>query len=152
LRAPLAESFARSDAFILIGKDTRNATALLPANKPLFHASIQPLVPETLDLAKPVVAFAGLGRPEKFYQMLAGLGARLARWHPFPDHHAYSARDIAALAAEAKKNGAQLVTTEKDAVRLNGSGLAIQTIPIRLHFENPAEVLDFLKATLKLAA
>lgn len=148
LRSPLAETFTRSDAVILIGKDARNVTSLLPPEKPLFHASIQPIVPKSLDLKKPVIAFAGLGRPEKFYQMLSGLGADIKGWQAYPDHHDYSARDIAALEAEASEKDAQLLTTEKDAMRLKDKGLNIQTIPIRLHFDDKEALVDFLKMRL----
>lgn len=147
LREALPEALARADAVILIGKDARNATALLPRGKPLFHAHIKPALPE---IKQPVIAFAGLGRPEKFYQMLTSLGVDVAGWHPFPDHHAYTPRDIALLKDEAARKGALLLTTEKDAMRLRGEDIALQTVPISLHFENPQAVLDFLRPRLKV--
>jgi tetraacyldisaccharide 4'-kinase len=66
-----------------------------------------------------VCAFAGIGRPEAFRKSLTGLGAELASFRAFPDHHPYSRADIDALLRLAGENGAgRIVTTEKDAVRL----------------------------------
>lgn len=153
LRERLEEAFDRADAFILIGKDSRNVTALLPPGKPLFHAHIKPsLSPALTNVKKPVIAFAGIGRPEKFYQMLTALGVDVAGWHPFPDHYRYTAHDLERLKAEAQAGDAALLTTEKDAVRLRGMGIEadILTVPIRLEFENPQAVLDFLASRLKV--
>ena len=67
---------------------------------------------------KPVVAFCGLGLPDKFYRYLRAQGLSLAATHSFPDHHAYTAADGAALAQLAARHHAVLVTTPKDAVKL----------------------------------
>ncbi|MCD8566613.1 MAG: tetraacyldisaccharide 4'-kinase [Alphaproteobacteria bacterium] len=152
LREPLHEAFTKADAFILIGKDARNVTSFLPPQKPLFHAHIEALLPPEIDPAQPVIAFAGLGRPEKFYRTLEKLGLSLAGWHPFPDHHLYTKTECAMLARESLKQNAPLVTTEKDAMRLKESGMPLHTIPIHLRFEDPARVLDFLKEQLKVSA
>ena len=55
-------------------------------------------------------------------------------WRWFPDHHAYSAAELAALGRAAERLSARLVTTEKDAWRL-GAGIAVETLPVRLEFE-----------------
>jgi tetraacyldisaccharide 4'-kinase len=64
------------------------------------------------------VAFAGIGRPEKFFKGLRGAGLSLVRTLPYPDHYAYKLRDIELLLALANELDAQLVTTPKDAMRL----------------------------------
>ena len=66
----------------------------------------------------PVIGFAGIARPEKFFATLRNYGARLVDTRAFADHHRYSERDARRLLDAAKAQNAMLVTTEKDFVRL----------------------------------
>ena len=59
-----------------------------------------------------MVAFAGIAKPERFFAALESLGIHPVKCVRFRDHHHYSPRDIEKLGGEA------LITTEKDAVRL----------------------------------
>jgi len=68
-----------------------------------------------------VVAFAGIAKPERFFEALESLGINLARRVEFPDHHAFTPKEIAEIST--KGTSALLVTTEKDSVRLEGIGL-----------------------------
>ena len=78
-------------------------------------------------------AFAGIGRPEKFFASLRALGVELAGARSFSDHAAYDRRLLARLAADARATHAQLVTTEKDAVRLPPAFRAmVLVLPVRL--------------------
>ncbi|MEM7671002.1 MAG: tetraacyldisaccharide 4'-kinase, partial [Pseudomonadota bacterium] len=91
LREPVAGGLARADAVILIGEedDRAAARARWPVLDTALDARLVP-VPTGLDLAgEPVIAFAGIGRPAKFYATLRALGARLIATHDFPDHHRY---------------------------------------------------------------
>lgn len=65
-----------------------------------------------------VMAFAGLGRPEAFADVLAAAGAEVLGRRWFADHHRYAEAELAELVAAAQKLGAHLVTTAKDAVKL----------------------------------
>jgi tetraacyldisaccharide 4'-kinase len=65
-----------------------------------------------------VLAFAGIGDPEKFFATLTEMGIEVAARRGFPDHHRFTAADATALVAEADRAGLSLVTTEKDFVRL----------------------------------
>ena len=95
-----------------------------------------------------VVAFAGIGRPEKFFDTLRALGADIAEARPFPDHHPYTAAEIARLKAKAQAESAMLVTTEKDYVRLTPvEREGIGFLPVRAVFDDPdalARLLDRL--------
>ena len=63
----------------------------------------------------------------------------------FPDHHAFTPREIAGLQARAKRRGAALVTTEKDAVRLGPVAEQLLTLPVRLALEDEAGLLGLLE-------
>jgi tetraacyldisaccharide 4'-kinase len=69
-----------------------------------------------------VVAFCGIGDPERFRDDLRAVGAAVVAFHPFRDHHVLSAPEIRRLADESRRLSAPLVTTEKDLVRLEPAG------------------------------
>jgi tetraacyldisaccharide 4'-kinase len=83
------------------------------------------------------MAFAGIGRPVKFFAMLAEYGAHLVGTASFPDHHMFNNREIAALKRRASAAAALLVTTEKDLVRIDGAErTGIIPIPVIATFED----------------
>lgn len=118
LREPVAAAARRCAAAVLIGPDTTNAAASLPPGLPVLRASLRPSC-ATLAPGSPVIAFAGIGRPEKFFASAAELGLECRQSIPFPDHHVYHAWDEKNLMAAAAAQNAVLVTTEKDAVKLS---------------------------------
>jgi len=117
LREPVREAAARCQAAILIGADETGALAQLPQELLVLHAELQPLCAESL-ARRPVIAFAGIGRPEKFFRSVLSLGAELVDTHAYPDHHVYTARVITSLLGQTSSTGAKLVTTAKDYVKL----------------------------------
>src|SRR5690606_38713784 len=68
-----------------------------------------------------VVAYAGIGNPERFFQMLEDLGAEVLHKPSFADHHVISEIEAGSLLRVARERGARLVTTEKDVARLAGA-------------------------------
>ena len=114
LRERLADGLARADAVVLVGESEQPGW-LADFNRPVLHAA---LAPTGAAPRGPLVAFAGLARPEKFFDTLAALGAQLEETIPFPDHHPFEADDFTLLQQLAQERGATLITTEKDAVRL----------------------------------
>ena len=152
LRAPVAAQARYVQAMILIGGDEAAALAVSAAapGKPILRASLEPdaLAAARL-IGREVVAFAGIARPEKFYATLRRVGARLVATHDFADHHAFSAREIEALIAEAEKRGALLATTEKDRARLTArQAQGVVTLPVTLRFDEPAAVRAMLRQSL----
>ena len=93
-----------------------------------------------LDKSRPVVAFAGIGRPRRFFDDLRGDGWTISREMTFPDHHSYTARDIASIAHSVHETGsAAALTTEKDAVRLDpiaARSLPLAQVPLQSTFDS----------------
>lgn len=145
LREPVSAGLGRADLAVIVRSegDGGAATAALLAAYPALArsgpvpATLRPLA-TGLDLdGAPVVAFAGIGIPEKFFRTLRAMGARLLRAEAFPDHHVYAPAVLSRLANEARASGAMLVTTEKDAVRLPaGFRGEIMTVQVELVPEN----------------
>lgn len=143
LREPLAEGLARADVAVLIGLEADRAGAMArwpgPPGLPVIGAEITP-VETGLDLrGQPVVAFAGIGKPEKFFDTLRGMGADLVDAIPFDDHYNFPVAVLNRLTGQAKRAGAALVTTEKDAVRLPAKfRREVMVLPVRLQFADDA--------------
>jgi tetraacyldisaccharide 4'-kinase len=125
LRAPLAAQLARAHALLILGEDGAATAAALAAagarDIPVFHGR---LMPDAADLAglsgRKVLAFAGIGNPEKFFATLRSAGIEAPARRSFPDHHRYTSADAARLLDEADRSDLLLSTTEKDVVRLTG--------------------------------
>lgn len=153
LREPVAAGLRRADAVALLGAP--EAASALRARWPQLE-SVAGAAPLTGRIApKPigmnwsgmrVVAFAGIGRPEKFFATLRGLGVELVAAHPFPDHAPYTDRALRRLATEAAQSGAMLLTTEKDAVRLPAwfRGRAMP-LPVHVEWQDPAALPALLQ-------
>lgn len=113
LREPVAQGLKRADAVIIMGEGSPD---LAGYGGPVLRARLEPL---PHDLAgRKVLAFAGIGRPKKFFETLTAVGALVEDTESFADHYYYRPDDLAGLRARAKARGAQLVTTEKDLVRI----------------------------------
>jgi tetraacyldisaccharide 4'-kinase len=155
LRAPLDAQLARAGAVVVIGEGD-GALAVVAAarrrNTPIFSAR---LVPDASDVAalagKPVLAFAGIGAPEKFFATLAAAGIAVHARRAFPDHHAYTQADAEMLLREAHAGGLVPVTTEKDMVRLAGRSATAQlaadtrTLAVTLAVEDAAKFAELLR-------
>ena len=125
---------------------------------PVFGAQ---LVPDQTAAAalkdKKVLAFAGIGRPEKFFDTLKAAGAEVVEARGFDEHQRYSAGDARDLLAAAKARGLLLVTTEKDVARMQGDATMTElaatarVLPVQLQFNDEAAVRVLLERTLKRA-
>ena len=138
LRAPIEDQTRHADAFVVVGKGPAGgdiASLAGRSNRPVHYGAITPTKAERFAGMR-VLAFAGIGDPAKFLASLSGVGASVEDSRVFPDHHAYTAEDVAALSAAAWRQGLQLVTTRKDAARLAGG-----TETLRL-FLAECDVLD----------
>ncbi|MGI9486663.1 MAG: tetraacyldisaccharide 4'-kinase [Geminicoccaceae bacterium] len=142
LREPIDRALSHIDAVIVIGTDHTGVDALLPAVLPRLPADLVPDGDLDHVRGRRVLAFAGIGRPEKFYATLRELGAEIVETRSFADHHRYQSREIEQLLTQAGQFDAACVTTEKDHVRLPPNlGNLVEKLPIRLRFHRP-ECLD----------
>lgn len=142
MREFLSAGIRRASAAIIIGEDKHNIASCL-GSLPVFRAVIRPQIPE--DTSRPVIAFAGIGRPAKFYQSLNECGFNLLQTVDFPDHHFYSREELLKLKAAAQKQQAVLYTTAKDFVKIpadlqNG----IKVLEISIEWENQQKLVQFL--------
>jgi tetraacyldisaccharide 4'-kinase len=136
LREPVAAAAGRAAAAVLIGADRTGALARLPPGLPVLCAELRA---GPVTVSGPVLAFAGIGRPEKFAETLRAAGVAVAGLRGFADHHRYRPAEIRALHAEAAALGATLATTPKDAVRLPAALRAgIAVVGVALDWADPA--------------
>jgi tetraacyldisaccharide 4'-kinase len=146
LRAPLAAQLARCDALLVIGDGDGGVRSDLP----VFHGRLVPDAAAVVALkARQVLAFAGIGDPDKFFATVTEAGIALAARRAFPDHHRFSAEEVAGLIMQAEHGGFSLLTTEKDRARMMGepilAALAAKThvLPVAL-VVNEADALRAL--------
>jgi tetraacyldisaccharide 4'-kinase len=121
LRAPLEAQLVRAGALVVIGDGGRAARLIedfTRQGKKVLKARMAPRQDKRWLGVLPVIGFAGIARPEKFFATLRDNGARLIDARAYPDHYRYSERQARSLLKEAKDYNAMLVTTEKDYVRL----------------------------------
>ena len=158
LRAPLSLQLRRADLLLVVGNGA--------AAEPLVRAAARSgrgtlrgqLRPTKLRewRKQPILAFAGIGRPEKFFATLAEAHAPVARTVSFPDHHRYTDAEAAELIAAAEPGNLRLVTTEKDLVRLAGrTGMAgrlhdkAEALQVMLEFENLTAIGETIDAAVR---
>ncbi|OFW72307.1 MAG: tetraacyldisaccharide 4'-kinase [Alphaproteobacteria bacterium RBG_16_64_48] len=163
LRAPLDRQIARSNALIVIGDGSKAAPladAFAGQGKPVLKARMVPRQDRRWLGVLPVIGFAGIARPEKFFATLRNNGARLIDTRSYPDHYRYSERQARSLLREAKDYNAMLVTTEKDWVRLPDDPDSAagelkhrsRPFPIAVEFDDAAAMKELLAAVLAKSA
>jgi len=146
LREPLAAA-RLADAVLIDGTDEQCAeviSALAPST--MFrirrhYGEVNGAFP-----GNRVFAFAGIARPQRFFDALRAQGYDVAGELSFPDHHWYTPRDVAAIrAAAADAHASALVTTEKDAVRCD---LGAAVLPMRVEIEPAGDFAVWLMGRL----
>ncbi|MCB8879125.1 tetraacyldisaccharide 4'-kinase [Acidisoma cellulosilytica] len=148
LREPVAAAVSRCRAAVLIGRDEQGALRQLPAALPVLRGQLMPELGH-LDPSGRYLAFAGIGRPEKFFAGLRTAGLQLVATESFADHHPYTASELSGLRRQAEAAGAVLLTTPKDRARLPASergGIAIGGVG--LIWDDPGQIDALLRDAL----
>lgn len=113
MRALQSASVNISDIIIVNGELKKPIESI--ETKPIFNARIK--ANHNFGNHK-YFAFAGIGNPQKFFDMIKNNGGNLARTKIFPDHYKYTKQDIEKLYLQAKESGLRLITTRKDYVKI----------------------------------
>lgn len=146
LRARFRDQLERADAMVVVGDGPAERNLPVSRRKPVFKAHLR----ADRDAAVPlmgaqVLAFAGIGRPAKFFDLLRQIGVDVVEQHPFPDHYPYSVSEIRAFLERAEKKGMKVVTTAKDFARLMRPAFQplrdrITVLPVHMEFDAPQEI------------
>ncbi|MEZ5850221.1 MAG: tetraacyldisaccharide 4'-kinase [Hyphomicrobiaceae bacterium] len=146
LRAPLAVQLAHVDAVIMNVPDVATAAGEPVVARfrtgfqgPVLLASAMPRDTTDWLAGQDVIAFAGIGSPQRFFDLLTRIGAHVVATEIFADHHPFTDADAVRLLAMAQHRHALLVTTEKDLARIAGQpgvrgalAAACRSLPITL--------------------
>jgi tetraacyldisaccharide 4'-kinase len=163
LRAPLDFQFGLADA-IVVNEPHDPSPASAAVTDWLKQRFPGPVLTATVEATEDaswldganVIAFAGIGAPQRFFDLLSRCGANVVHALPFPDHHPFGEADAGRLLDLASANSAVLVTTEKDMFRMNGSSVRVgelkaasRAIPVAMRFGERDN--ERLKALLDVA-
>jgi len=121
LRAPMNVQILKTDVLVVVGEGDAARDAVHLASRrglPIISATLEAEDTELLRECS-LLAYAGIGRPRKFFASLVGLGLDVAETRAFADHHEFTEKEAEALLTRSEAKGLQLVTTAKDMVRLN---------------------------------
>ncbi|MEM8798157.1 MAG: tetraacyldisaccharide 4'-kinase [Pseudomonadota bacterium] len=161
LRARLKTQIANADSLLVVRGAGRSAESVGQI-RAAFEAVGKPVLGARLAIdVKPfwkerkVIAFCGIAAPEKFFGSLEAASLDLIARFSFPDHHTYRLRDLEPILADAHRNGAIILTTEKDKVRLKGRAEfsellgSIEVVPAKIEFDEPERLRALLAACLR---
>lgn len=157
LRAPLAIQIKRCDALLVIGEDIRARDVIARAGAlPVFHGRLATEPGAVARLrARKVLAFAGIGDPDKFFATVEQAGITIGARRAFADHHRYSAEEAAQMVMAAEHETLTLLTTEKDHARMTGdpalSALATQAkvLPVTLEIDESDALRTLIRDKLR---
>jgi tetraacyldisaccharide 4'-kinase len=159
LRAPMAAQWTCASALLVLGEGEPGRRLARQAEQrglPTFRGRLAPDPAAVEELAgRRALAFAGIGRPEKFFATLEQCGVRVVARRPFADHYAFAKKDVVGLFDAGRKLGADiLVTTEKDMTRLERLRAelpaveAIRVLPIEVKLDDEAGFASWVSSAL----
>ncbi|MBP5353492.1 MAG: tetraacyldisaccharide 4'-kinase [Alphaproteobacteria bacterium] len=150
---PLRETFddgiKRADALIILGKDKHNLSER--SKLPVFFGHTE--VVQTATTKNDVIAFAGIGHPQKFYRTLQSQGLNIVETIDFPDHHFYQKKELEQILHRAAEMNADVYTTSKDFVKIPISMQKyINVLEIAVVWDEPEKLTAFIREKIKKSA
>jgi len=98
---------------------------------------------------KKVIAFAGIGNPENFFNLLKDNNIDILEEISFPDHYNYFDKELENLINKAKENNTILLTTEKDYLRIDDNYKKnINFLKIAVEIENRNQFIEEIKKVI----
>jgi tetraacyldisaccharide 4'-kinase len=159
LRAPLAAQLGQTDALLVVGEGVGADEVIAQAcvrDLPVFHGRLAPDLSGLATLkGRKVLAFAGIGNPEKFFGAAVEAGIAVTKRRVFGDHHRYTAEEAGELIMEAEHDGLALLTTEKDRARMAGERLLgalatrAHTLPVTMVVQEADELRQLVMSRLR---
>ncbi|WP_367715766.1 tetraacyldisaccharide 4'-kinase [Nitratireductor sp. GISD-1A_MAKvit] len=158
MRAPLVDQLRYADAVLTMGEGNaadRVVRRASRAGRPVFEARLRPRGVRAIKGGR-FLAFAGIGNPKKFFDSVAEAGGTVVEARSFPDHHPFDDDEARDLLAAAEKDGLQLITTEKDLVRLKGGREALgalaeksRVLQVEAEFDAPDMPVSIVESTIE---
>jgi len=144
LREKIADGLQRADAIIVVGEDKKDLNKLAEKyNLEFFNGFVTPVKPKTSN--KNIIAFAGIGHPEKLYKSLEELGYNIKHKFDFPDHHYYNDDEIEKIINLSKNENLDIFTTTKDFTKIDAKHKSLLNIlDIEIEWKNKNKLKKFL--------
>ncbi|RTK92416.1 MAG: tetraacyldisaccharide 4'-kinase [Rickettsiales bacterium] len=151
LRVNISHALSKADIITFTGNRSCNnfnlIQTIIDSKKPFFKSKMQ--LKTDIDKTKNYYAFAGIGNPSSFVQLLKENGANIVLKKAFPDHYNYTNSDIKQLIDEADSLDLQLITTQKDFVKINDE-TNIVSVEVDLYFENETQLFNIINEKIKV--
>lgn len=140
LRENIVQGFKRADALVIVGQRIYKFDTF-PTHLKIIHSTLKPIETGMNWKEGKYLAFAGIADPSKFFKTLRSLGANLIDCVALSDHKKLDGQVLKRLERKANSAHAQLVTTEKDAVRLSNTyRKKVLSLPVRIEFDDKNEL------------
>ena len=140
LRENIVQGFKRADALVIVGQRIYKFDTF-PTHLKIIHSTLKPIETGMNWKEGKYLAFAGIADPSKFFKTLRSLGANLIDCVALSDHQKLNGQVLKRLERKANSAHAQLVTTEKDAVRLSNTyRKKVLSLPVRIEFDDKNEL------------
>lgn len=152
LRERMKFGLSRADVIVIIGEDKTGATEYIRriTDAPILSAALVADKENPDVKGKKIFAFAGIGRPQKFRESLEAAGAVIDGWKEFPDHFPYDDEDLKEIVAAADAQGAMLITTAKDHVRIPEKlAQRVQKFSVHLEWQDASKVVPLIEQALQ---
>jgi len=148
---PLREdirSIKRADCIFINGDknvEFENKIKKINKNIKIFYSKYKIINSDKLKNKK-IIAFAGIGNPSNFFELLKEKNINVVKTYSFPDHHNYSNQELENIIKDSKEDSALIVTTEKDYSRMNEElKLICESVKVDLEIENKNEFINLIK-------